>query len=271
VITLMSTTPSPIIIVAVLLTNLPLSLGAAARPQPNDDAFPRLTGSRLKVKDHSARCTYTNGETMTITCPEAPGRKAFTSSFTVKGRPGNLLAGVQFRHPEDQRGFVFDEAPPEATGLDPLRDLDNSTLREAMADLNWVARELKLSAASAEFVTAEQLATMVGGRETLIELKRVCYTVVVGMMKWFGTYRSTCDFYGIVSTIAVNTAINNSSWQLTEEKSIWHIKRGCCVQLDPLREVPIVANAVGDTSSIRRFSPLVVAALNIMWTRKLRL
>ncbi|KAF4730540.1 hypothetical protein FOZ63_019934, partial [Perkinsus olseni] len=118
----------------------------------------------------------------------------------------------------------------------------------AMADLNWVARELKLSAASAEFVTAEQLATM-----------------------WFGTYRSTCDFYGIVSTIAVNTAINNSSWQLTEEKSIWHIKRGCCVQLDPLREVPIVANAVGDTSSIRRFSPLVVAALNIMWTRKLRL
>ncbi|KAF4706302.1 hypothetical protein FOZ63_026489 [Perkinsus olseni] len=163
---------------------------------------------------------------MTITCPEAPGLKAFTSSFTDKGRPGNLLAGVQFRHPEDQREFVFDEAPPEATGLDPLRDLDNSTLREAMADLNWVARELKLSAASAEFVTAEQLATMVGGRETLIELQRVCYTVVVGMMKWFRTYRSTCDFYGIVSTIAVNTAINSSSWQLTEEKSIWHIKRG---------------------------------------------
>ncbi|KAF4657432.1 hypothetical protein FOL46_007418, partial [Perkinsus olseni] len=107
----MSPRPSPIIIVAALLANLPLSLGAAAGPQPNDHDFLRLTGTTLRVHNKDAHCSFTSGrimkqdwtsldlsvgkttlvQTLTVLCPKADDYNGFMSKFNAEGRPENVL------------------------------------------------------------------------------------------------------------------------------------------------------------------------------------
>ncbi|KAF4732704.1 hypothetical protein FOZ63_007908 [Perkinsus olseni] len=220
----MSPRPSPIIIVAVLLTNLPLSLGAAGL-QPHDDDFLRLTGTALRVHNEDAHCSFTSGrimkqdwasldlsvgkttlvQTLTVLCPKADDYNGFMSKFTAEGRPENVLLEFLPSRLDGKRKFVFDGPPPEPTGLDPLRKIDNSTLSDKRASLELAASKLRLPR-HLSFVTESCLNARRGGKEVFTAMQGVCYALRETLKVEFGTGKSLCDIYRNVSRTAVNTA-----------------------------------------------------------------
>ncbi|KAF4695103.1 hypothetical protein FOZ63_008334 [Perkinsus olseni] len=228
----MSPRPSPIIIVAALLTNLPLSLGAAAGPQPNDDEFLRLTGTALRVHNKDAHCSFTSGrimkqdwtslefgvgkttlvQTLTVLCPKADDHNGFMSKFTAEGRPENVLLEFLPSRLDGKRKFVFDGPPPEPTGLDPLRKIGNSTLRDKRASLELAASKLRLPR-HLSFVTESYLKARRGGKEVFTAMQGVCYALRATLKVEFGTVKSLCDIYRNVSRTAVNTA-----WQQQQRR-----------------------------------------------------
>ncbi|KAF4657434.1 hypothetical protein FOL46_007420 [Perkinsus olseni] len=248
----MSLRPSPIIIVAALLTNLPLSLGAAAGPQPNDDDFPPLTGSSMTRGNQAVYCTFKSDdpkrtshaylrvsveksgllETKSVICPETKaGGMSFESRFSaiacpVCSRSENLITYVMLRSPNDTRKFQFDTRPPPDTGSDPLKKVGEPAvglLREKMTALATTVTKLGLPSFHS-LVTDDLLSGRPDGKEALAELKGVCGTFKWGMIGEFGSFYGACDTYADSVEAAVNTA-NRDGWRSHIYGGIKHITR----------------------------------------------
>ncbi|KAF4687425.1 hypothetical protein FOZ63_032836 [Perkinsus olseni] len=247
----MSHRPSPIIIVAVLLTNLPLSLGAAAGPQPNDDDFPPLTDSSVTRETEAVYCTFKRGdpkrtshaylsvsvgksgllETKSVICPATAAFHSFESRFSaipcpVCNRAENLFTYMMFRSPNDTHKFQFDARPPPNTGLDPLKKVGEPAvglLREKMTALATAVTKLRLPPFHS-LVTDKLLRDRPDGKKALAELKDVCCTVKLGMIGEFGSFYGACDTYVNSSEAAVETAWNKR-WQFRQYGGIRHITR----------------------------------------------
>ncbi|KAF4695100.1 hypothetical protein FOZ60_005837 [Perkinsus olseni] len=247
----MSPRPSPVIIVAVLLTNLPLSLGAAARPQPHDDDFPPLTGSSITRGNEAVYCTFKSGdpkrtghaylrvsvgrrgllETKSVICPATETSMSFESGFSaiacpLCSRSENLLTYMMLRSPNDTRKFQFDTRPPPDTGSDPLKKVGEPAvglLRGKMTALATTVRKLGLPSFRS-VITDELLRDRPDGKKALADLKGVCGTVKWGMIEEFGSFYGACDTYADSAEAAVNTAVSKG-WRFHRYGGIRHITR----------------------------------------------
>ncbi|KAF4720212.1 hypothetical protein FOZ63_024864 [Perkinsus olseni] len=210
--------------VAAFIPQLPLSHAIGATNLPADD-FPHRnpTTTRFDLMNSTAVCSYHNGDyasnhtaslfirvgeksmqTDYVQCPATKARSSFSLGYW--GHPA--VRSHAFHRPHTVDTHRYPQGPPPNEGLDPLRKLDQSGLRQELKGLFKAATRVSHgltpdnAAIFETFMDREPPA-----RQRVAEhLQSVCSAELTAIKRYFVSLRKLCDEYYTAYRAAKNAA-----------------------------------------------------------------
>ncbi|KAF4654188.1 hypothetical protein FOZ61_008419 [Perkinsus olseni] len=153
-------------------------------------------------------------QTQSVNCPKDP---AYGNAFrtTYWGNPS--LATYQSDYPKSHPLHDFGAAgPPDSTGLNSLRKLDQSSFRKERELVYMAARTVDLGRDDNYPVREEELAHAAIDMDLKVE--GLCAAVFKAVKKPFSTYTELCTEYHNESEAAVDAA-HKEDWTFWEDKN----------------------------------------------------
>ncbi|KAF4745645.1 hypothetical protein FOZ63_009413 [Perkinsus olseni] len=153
-------------------------------------------------------------QTQSVTCPNDP---AYGNAFktTYWGNPS--LATYQSDYPKSRPLHDFGAAgPPDSTGLNPLRKVDQSSFRKERELVYMAARTVDLGRDDYYPVHEEELAD--AALDMDLKVEGLCAAVFKAVKKQFSTYTELCTEYHNESEAAVDAA-HEEDWTFWEDKN----------------------------------------------------
>ncbi|KAF4649824.1 hypothetical protein FOZ61_000909 [Perkinsus olseni] len=194
-------------------------LDASDRDADGDDVSddtdypPKTDRSYFDVKESLARCFYldeniaghfgeldifvreTKVQTEEIGCPETETHPAFRAAYSKR----HLLVNYRIKNSSTVGPWhVFDEPPPDETGLDPLRSLDQSSFILIKDRLFAAVKRLGLPQnLEMTKIYKNEMDTLLEhalrARKTIVNyLLKVCDSVISAIKEQYGSYRQLC-------------------------------------------------------------------------------
>ncbi|KAF4688120.1 hypothetical protein FOZ63_028959 [Perkinsus olseni] len=204
------------------------ALAAFFAPRALADSFPPLNETYFSPENNGAVCYYRNGveeqadsETLgvsvgqtsnliteEIVCPRTLSRLAFRSLYYGSENVlHHYLRG--YPHLDSALAMSFREHPPFGTGLDPLRKIDKSIFREALASLQVAAGKLdQLTQVTKHIWYPEDKLKALGqaGADTYDAAGNVCRVVTEVLKGSFASFASLCEEVRVSSDAAIEAA-----------------------------------------------------------------
>ncbi|KAF4681248.1 hypothetical protein FOZ60_012415 [Perkinsus olseni] len=207
---------------AVFFSELPLGTasGAVARHDP-DGGFPQPQSleTHFDGMKKAAQCFYTDlfadGPTLflwveedglatsNIKCPPTEANNASQIRYWDKSH-------TLWRYEPKNPPFVyaFTGRPPSGTGLNPLRNVDISAMRDELSELLAAAREVEFTKGFPHVWATDEYKdlTTPAKLDLIKKLRNVCLAARTVLKEHFGTYGKMCDEHSENAKEAKDTA-----------------------------------------------------------------
>ncbi|KAF4714554.1 hypothetical protein FOZ63_013906, partial [Perkinsus olseni] len=234
-ITEMLTRRSMVVSAAAWLSNLPLIVAiGVVGPHISDDGFPPLLATDLIVEGNAVSCHYSNEKTMeeipkslrvrlerasavrteAVICPSIEAHRAFRSTFSF-GQ--NVLSKFEFGFPHFDYAkalwrYTFKAPPPEGTGLDPLRNISETSFTQQLESVSLATRRLDKPRDGGERITQDALFGIGNGIAALGEMRKACADAMAIVKTEYPTFTGLCKEYLNMSNAAIKAAGSSEEW-----------------------------------------------------------
>ncbi|KAF4682128.1 hypothetical protein FOZ60_011020 [Perkinsus olseni] len=208
---------------------------SVAAPDPSDppfppmkyaDGMPELRGGIVcgngdgKARDGNSRSFSFNfqadrgAQTEEIICPETPRLEQYRVEFSF-GQ--NVLSKFEFGFPHFDYAkalwrYTFKAPPPEGTGLDPLRNISETSFTQQLESVSLATRRLDKPRDGGERITQDVLFGIGNGIAALGEMRKACADAMAIVKTEYPTFTGLCKEYLNMSNAAIKAAGSSEEW-----------------------------------------------------------